>query len=522
MFGFRKRKGTSSLPISPLRVFYIFLVLLWLVVFLAVFSSSRANEDQNPQQQQQQQHEEKHEKEAEQKDQNPQQQQQEQLIGSITLDLHRITDPVNELVADETFLQLHHGIYRVMSPLMDGSGDFIKFAFKTECRPAALWHGQQGWTEVAFHTFQQLFYEDAREGLIYPKAGLARGVVLAITEKQLEKVVHRDHCGELNEKMIISLEEVLGGGKKLLRGENRMGNQGNINATVLLIGVALTWEDSYDDAVYPSTSVYAPYFTVPPISVKMNFKDIHRFELYEISDVMVFDYLLHNPDRYLKNWFKDKATRTHTILMDNGWAFAGPKFDSSICEVESILLSCPSPLRAWVSRKRSIWRCKQLNTLDNDDDDINNNNNNNNGMNNNTIAKSSKPNVLKWCRFRPDTLVALNRTRSHWHNESYPKGAISKRWLDKLYSDILIAFLLYTYGSDTNHHGFNMALARYVKKGCSLPPSHSHQNPELISRYLLQLLEAGLMARMDRLALHAEKCLQKYGETYVYGFDVKE
>ncbi|KAH9599482.1 hypothetical protein LSM04_003530 [Trypanosoma melophagium] len=506
MFWVRKRRGTSSLPVCPFRTFCTFLLLFWLVGLLLLFPFFRSNEEENPLTPQQQQPEQAKEEYYE-----PQKQQKG---GQITLDLRRITDPVNELVADDTFLQLHHGLYRVISPLRDGSGDFIKFAFKTECRPAALWHGQQGWVEVVLHTFQQLFYEEAREGLVYPKAALARGVVLAITEKQLQTVVHRDRCGELSESMLLSLETALGEGNKLLRGGNRTGNEGsnnnNNNARVLLIGVALTWEESYDDAVYPSMSVYAPYFTVPPIPVKMRFEDIHRFEIYEMSDVMLFDYLLSNPDRRLKNWFRDKATRRHSILMDNGWVFAGQKYDSSVCEVESLLLSCPSPLQVWTKRKKSIWRCKPHNAPDDDLIAVNT-----------TVDKSSKQNVLKWCRFRPDTLIALNRTRLHWYNEKHANGAVSKRWLKSLYSDILIRFLFLTYGSRTNRHGFNMALSRYVNN-CPLPPPHSQQNPDVISHYLLQLLEIGLMARMNKLALHAENCLRNYGETYVYGLDIKE
>ncbi|KEG10418.1 putative glycogenin glucosyltransferase [Trypanosoma grayi] len=420
------------------------------------------------------------------------------VSGQVTTDLARITDAVNELVAESSFLSIHHGIYNVTSFLGDGSGDAIRFAFKTECRPASQWHGQQGWAEVALYHFQRLFY--AEDVVAYPRVGAARGVVIAITQEQLESVVHKDGCGVLRNDLVASMETALGG-KKLLRGVERGGNRANSNATVLLLGVALTWQDKYDDDEYPSASVYAPYFAVPPSSNGVQLGPRARLDLYEMTDIFVLDYLLLNPDRNLeKNWFTDRATRTHSGFLDNGWGFAGENYKTSVCEVESVLLQCPSLLQAWVKRQKWQWKCASRHPM--------------------TPGTETQHQLLRWCRFRPETLVALNRTRMRWYNEQNPDAALAKRWVDAIRSDILLVFLLYTYGESTSRKGLNMALSRYVHK-CPPPVHGAETGREAASLYLMRLLEYGVHARMDRLAAHARECLVDYGEAYVYGRDVK-
>ncbi|EKF31127.1 glycogenin glucosyltransferase, putative [Trypanosoma cruzi marinkellei] len=426
----------------------------------------------------------------------------------ITTNLDRITDPVNELVAEKAMTQLHHGLYRIVSPLKDGSGDAIQFVFKAECRPASKWHGQQGWTEVAVHHFQRLFYEGDNEGT-YPKAEPARGVVIAITKEQLLHVVHRDRCGVLTEKDMVHLVKNITLRKKFQRW-NQIGVTGKgKNATVFMIGVALTWRDGFDDRTYPSAFVYAPYFVVPPSYEQIKRIPMHRGVLYEMSDVMVFDYLLLNPDRaFGKNWFRDKATHLHSALMDNGWAFAGEKFKSSVCEVESRLLYCPSPLRTWSSQRRSQWQCIPWDLAKV-------------GVGAAVVMQKSRPALLKWCRFRPETRHALNRTRIQWHNENHANRSLSQRWIEEMKSDALMAFLLEAYGAETSRKWFNLALARYVH-GCPLYSIvQETSGHKLSSLKLLHALEVGLLARMDRLAAHLEECLQEYGETYVYALDVE-
>ncbi|EAN94950.1 putative glycogenin glucosyltransferase [Trypanosoma cruzi] len=427
--------------------------------------------------------------------------------GVITTNLDRITDPVNELVAEETMTQLHHGTYRVVSLLKDGSGDAIQFVFKAECRPASRWHGQQGWTEVAVYHFQRLFYEG--DEWAYPKAELARGVVIAITEEQLLRVVHRDRCGVLTEKDMVHLSGNITHGKKFQRKDHIVVTGKSKKATALMIGVALTWRDGFDDNTYPSASVYAPYFLVPPFYNPIKREPIHRFVLYEMSDVMVFDYLLLNPDRaFGKNWFRDKATHLHSALIDNGWAFAGQKFGSSVCEVESGLLHCPSPLRTWSNQRRSQWRCTPRDHAKTD-------------FEAEMVMKARRPGLLKWCRFRPETRHALNRTRMQWHNENHASTSLSQRWIEKMKSDTLVAFLLGAYGEETSKKRFNLALARYVHECPSHPVAKEATGYKTSSLNLLHALEVGLLARMDRLAAHLEECLQECGETYVYAIDVE-
>ncbi|RNF24900.1 putative glycogenin glucosyltransferase [Trypanosoma conorhini] len=424
----------------------------------------------------------------------------------VTTRLDRVTDPVNELVA-ATLKQLHHGTYLVTSPLNDGSGEAVKFVFKAECRPASQWHGQQGWSEVAVHHFQRLFY--GGDDVPYPRAELARGVVVAVTEAQLRRIVHADQCGVLNGNATTRVLENLVGGKKLLRGAQRGVPGENPRATVLMIGVALTWRDGYSDDSYPASALYAPYFTVPPYNPEVKREPVHRFALYEMSDVMVFDYLLLNADRaFNKNWFRDTATHLHSTLMDNGWAFAGERFGSSVCEVESGLLRCPSPLLTWSRGRRRLWRCLPRAPAKAAAESA-------------APAEARRPGLLKWCRFRPETVRALKRTREQWITAQHAEESLSHRWVETMRSDVLLAFLLEAYGSQTSRKGFNQALSRYIR-GC---PSFSAPVPtegDVTSQKILHALKVGLQHRMDRLVAHVSACLQAHGDAYVYAHDIED
>ena len=178
--------------------------------------------------------------------------------------LHR-TDALSSIAATgqrlfvaQTITQIHHGVYKIEALAVDPSAtsqrpQLLRFAFKTECRPAAKWHGQQGWGEVAAHRFAQMLQQhsvmrtmdtstqrggipkgggvaaapslgggahiDAFEaafdlnadvsasvsggdGLRGPFAntvGFAAGGIVFITSEQLRTVVHRDLCGAMGE-----------------------------------------------------------------------------------------------------------------------------------------------------------------------------------------------------------------------------------------------------------------------------------------------------------------------------------
>ena len=165
--------------------------------------------------------------------------------------------------------QIHHGIYKTVvarPPMSRADSEYEEvvdelpsgpavdrstytFAFKTECRPAAKWHGQQGWPEAVVHLLSRLLFaspDDAAlsstdlfplPATLFPVQGMqrhpnskedaegeagtnaaatgsdwvrrrrpagrhtvpfAKGAVLILPEA-LMAVLHKDHCGVVGE-----------------------------------------------------------------------------------------------------------------------------------------------------------------------------------------------------------------------------------------------------------------------------------------------------------------------------------
>ena len=405
------------------------------------------------------------------------------LHDELSHDLSAIDDPVNELAAmDDGMLQIHHGIYKVQSRLSNGGK--LRFAFKTECRRASKWHGQQGWSEVATYHFTRLFYEQ-HETPQFATAPAARGVFVKISDEQLNKIVHRDHCGVVPKdqyRLIPSLkvDDELMTGKK-----------------ILLVGVALTWQPSHNDNALPTSAVVLPLFAsssqdLPSLSRR------NREIASQISDVQAMDYLLINDDREEKNWFKDESGRF--VMMDNGWAFAGRSYEGSICSNETELLQCTPLFRHVASSKRCV------------------------------IDGGGGNRILSNCRYRAETAQGLLdivgvsssglnetssspvRTRHQLVTSSFESKFLSE-WLSALRQDPLIMYLINVYGAQevqSKKKTLSVALERYVH-GCSAMPE------EFGKADLLVYLRYGLAVRMVALVEHIGQCVATLGEEYVFG-----
>lgn len=374
--------------------------------------------------------------------------------------------------SDGSFKQLHHGIYRVV-----GATSGVKFALKTECRPPAKWHGQQGWSEVAVYHFVSLLFAEYPEMNTVPPA---RGVVVAVTQEQLRDVVHKDRCGVID-------------------GHSPIDGAHPPEGHVFLIGVALTWQASHDDAALPSRDI-GTYFSKDAVSATLTSQQ--REYINQIADVQTLDYLLGNEDREDKNWFWDRpAPAQHPggpsrrlIMMDNGWAFSGALYQESVCGDFNALLTCPPLMRHFTKHAR----CNGGRTHEN-------------------------------CRFRKETVDRIKLLRALWTNrkagDEYSK---SESWRRAVAADPLIRWLLQNYNYNTasgrsnapHPEGrFSMALARFVHNCASLTSKRSpsealvdHTHP------LLLALADGLAARMDNLLRHVEEsCVARRGEAYVFG-----
>jgi hypothetical protein len=371
-------------------------------------------------------------------------------------DLSRIVDPIDEIVVADArdLTQIHHGVYKTNARLRDGKK--IQFALKTECRPAAKWHGQQGWSEIAVFYFTRLFYGavdpvmDSQRLKRLATAAPARGVVVSVSEEVITSAIHRDRCGVMTEVELDALARARGlSGLKNPRKGYRY-----------IIGVALTWQPRHHDDALPPLS-YKAFFAVGSVLDPLAGNAELREEVSQISDVMTMDYLLTNEDREEKNWFRDDTGRF--VMMDNGWAFAGRSYKGSICGEERTLLSCPPLLR----------------------------------------RLSKKCNGIAHCRFRRETTERLRRVRADW-NET-----LGSLWVELLRRDTLIGYLLEAYGQATASRGplqYNEGLARYIQ-GC----------PSTAAGHLLDHLKLGIGLRLERLAAHIAACDKSFGERYVYG-----
>lgn len=377
-------------------------------------------------------------------------------------ELSRIQDPLLELVADADITQIHHGIYKVTaSSLRDGNGA-LTFALKTECRPAQKWHGQQGWSEVAVYHFTQQFYGNVSER--FATAPPARGVAVLITPHMLANVVHKDRCGVLDDKQIQRLASLRGHSVARTDEQWRLWLKA-AKSRLVIVGVALTWQPRHDDNALPPKSFRARFLPPPSSSNDAILSAADREVVSQISDVSLMDYLLSNEDREEKNWFFDANHRY--VMMDNGWAFAGRRYEGSICSDELPLLECPPLFRH--------------------------------------LDSATCTSVVN-CRFRRETIDRLRVFGAEWETREAP------RWRRALLDDPLVALFVDTYGDTTvdkkgKRLQFNEGLARYTQ-GCPSKPSSGN---------LVSLLEYGLKRRMAALKRHTESCVERYGERYVFG-----
>jgi hypothetical protein len=463
---------------------------------------------------------------------------------------------VGRLIPGETlteFYQLHHGIYRCV-----GNQSKVKFALKTECRPAQKWHGQQGWTEVAVHHLSRLIFGDAAN-TVPP----AVGMVVSLTQAQ-RAVVHKDGCGaDLGTKVgpvhdwTTKLATV--GSTRIVRGPKP------------LVGVALEWRQAHDDGALDNVIKkldLGKYWKAASLEHRLLPRTRRDLEyVRQISDVFVLDYLVANEDREEKNWFtvpiahaatsapttspatddnnaydetttttkaaatkkakKSKATSAATVedgsaaatvqgvnaevrfvAMDNGWAFIGRGYKTGICDEDRKNLECP-PLLRHLSGS-SICRAK---------------------------LPDSRPLIAANCRFRRSTIARIRELRA---NDDTMWQPLRREWLDILSKDPLIVWLLEQYGteatvkfeshSDRLGTQFSMALARFVQ-GCPKPswvpataewhqPGNylTHQDtPRFkVTAALLEWLAVGVEGRMHALLVHVDKCVASYGEGTVY------
>ena len=221
--------------------------------------------------------------------------------GNHLFEMSHSTCDIESMESGEikTMESLHHGIYKVVTT----SG--AKFAIKPECRPAAKWHGQQGWTEIALvHLSRALLGKSST-------VPCAKGVELSLSD-EFQKIIHSDRCGLLS----------------------------NPGTPKPFLGVALEWTAHKEEAL----NLIKKHFKVlfgNPSDIPDNKKD----HLKDVSDVLILDYVTINPDRKDKNWFYNND-KTRVIAMDNGWGYAGEGYQGSVCDVKmSGYLECPPAIQ---------------------------------------------------------------------------------------------------------------------------------------------------------------------------------
>ncbi len=421
----------------------------------------------------------------------------------ISYDLQAITDPVLELDALDGMMQIHHGIYKVQAMLRNGGK--LQFAFKTECRRASKWHGQQGWSEVAVYHFTRLFYEQ-RDTPQFATAPAARGVFVSISQAQLDTVVHRDRCGVVSDGLLAHVP-VSAKGMKQLKQRLSGGAVGG-SKRYLLVGVALTWQPSHNDNALPGNDIRG-YFSPPPAGgASPPLSKRVREIVSQISDVQAMDYLLINDDREEKNWFKDHSGRF--VMMDNGWAFAGRGYEGSVCGVDAALLTCPPLFRHVMGG-----------------------------------AKKCATGTIVNCRFRAETVQTLFeaigladgiQSFGQFAQPSFKPALVAQAfaskaladWQHAVLQDPLLQFLDAAYGPQeiTNKHKpFSIALERFVQ-GCAAMPGDLIGEASTVvaaapgggsNGSLVRWMRYGLAVRMVALAEHVAACAASHGEAYVCG-----
>jgi hypothetical protein len=418
------------------------------------------------------------------------------------------------------FYQIHHGIYRCV-----GAQSTVKFALKTECRPAQKWHGQQGWPEVAVYHLSRLLFGDGRNTV-----PAAMGMVVRLNSAQ-KALVHRDGCGlDFGKRDGLLRDAAL----KVL----------DTTKEAPLIGVALEWRPEHSDEALDRVIKKLDlerWFRAGTLS-RHEVPSAQRAEsaelVMQVSDIMLFDYLAANEDREEKNWFivaapgsgvplaealaKPTEHNVRFVSMDNGWAFIGREYKTSMCSVDRLNLQCPPLLRHLSGSGHCASKKKTLDP---------------------PVHAQSHHN----CRFRRST---IDRLRGLMNNndervvvdsdaEVVPTWeSVRAAWLETLARDPLVAWLLEQYAIDVKaaHDGgsyshFSVAFARYVQ-GCPLSEADAakyfHAGGYLMreegdpahrdraAHALLNWLADGVAARAQALLAHVDQCVDRFGDSTVF------
>jgi hypothetical protein len=482
-------------------------------------------------------------------------------------DLHRLG--TSRVVKASSLEQIHHGIYKTTSAHTDGAP--LRFAFKTECRPAAKWHGQQGWGEIAVYNLLSLwegfdgqYHDDTTITSTYRfknSVPYAVGGIVLVTPEMLKNIVHRDQCGLMSSEQISKYITELSTTPEDGIAARAIQDLKSIDGTSLvpLMGVFLTWMPNVDDNAIPIRSLWLQDFVLPkplppqpgggadshktvqealdqsnkrqsesppeekfskaeflktnalPMQVGSGGNGVRgdlRLEVRrQISDVMMFDFLLGNEDREEKNWFRD-ATTGRYILMDNGFVFSGRGYKESICSPYPSLLACPPLLR----HLTKSGTCNQ----------------------NKKHPSPSSPSA-GLCVFRPETIRMIGRLSKQWlfigrvDVDSSPElPSLAKKWLQSTKSDILLRYLTTVYASQSTDT-YDVPLARFRHLSASTSPGscgmlvESYPNVTIVSGPLsststngLELIALALQMRMERLLEHVGRCVLEFGGDFVF------
>ena len=386
--------------------------------------------------------------------------------------------------------QLHHGIYECRGVLppsaaADGGGDDharaatgtrVTFAFKTECRPASKWHGQQGYTEVLVNWVVSRLFGDFAIGPFVP--GAVGGIVRL--PSALAYKIHRDGCGYLTrEQEAAMFPDHAAAAAAAAAGEGSR----------LMIGAMLQWKPRHNDNALPGHAVLVPFRRVAagaaagqPPSWKLPALQLGTkvaTTTLQMSDIFTVDYIVGNEDRLEKNWFHDDAGRF--ILMDNGWALAGLDYAGSVCDADETNLRCPPLFR-------------------------------------NLAGRGCTGGAVEFCRFRRvtvDRVTDMAESLLERRGSDDGAGGGARDFDDAVSRDPLVAYLDEFYGGvvakKTRH--WSTALARFVD-GCD-HRSTKKANVKAAFPSLVEMIRFGLSVRLQRVVRHVEGCVARYGKDAV-------
>ena len=371
-----------------------------------------------------------------------------------------------------TFRQIHHGIYECVTE------DGIRFAFKTECRPAAKWHGQQGWPEIFAHHFDRLFFGEVKKAergqIIGTGVPCARGTIVHLTDKQKNEV-HHDKCGLRDSFNVPAHDSAF-----LAAVTDRIG-------TVLtpLLGVALEWQERHSDSALPDRDRMRRWLDPAEESQDEDLQE----DFAQISDIIVLDFLLENDDRENKNWFftTENDGQHRRIAMDNGWAFAGFKYSEDICSNESQNLVCPPVLR--YATKSSECQIKT-----------------------NEKRNKAQQQHLKFCRFRRRTaerVVMFARHDERWETLAAQMEFFLER--DPLFATLANFYRVSRSRPKWGKTALNTALWRVAPSSgvCSgeVAPDEGRSAP---AKLLAKMLLSGVRRRLRTAATYIAQCQQDF------------